>query len=152
MKTLLIACVLALSGILPFHGSAALLVTEQFDYTNGAYVSTASGGNPPGYFLTLNGGTGWQRHWDGHVTPIDIVIASGPTGGMFDGPSFTTFQNSYFRSRPMTTGGIGTVADGALVAWNSMHISSAGSGAGGIRVIDPNGGTSYYPPGQRQRV
>lgn len=136
-----------LSLLVSWPVAADLRVRESFDYPAGTYASVPSTSleppyrSPPGAFKDLSGGTGWSRNWDAHVTSCSLVIEEGPNGGWMAGPSD---KNTYWRSRNMVP--IGSTTDGALVAWNSMILCVSPGGHGGIRVTDPNGGTSYSNP------
>jgi hypothetical protein len=63
-----------LLAVMAVSVNAALLVTEQFNYTPATYTSTASGGNPPGEFhKMINDKMIMQQNnfWSGRLSQDD---------------------------------------------------------------------------------
>lgn len=120
----------------------AILVAEDFNsYSLGTHISVAPPPSP-GDFPTLNGGTGWGTPFRSHIgAGLDIVIASGPSGGLFDGTAATVGPTAFWRDRIMASPILGN-SDGAVI-WQSMFVSTAGIGGGSFRVNNSNGGMDY---------
>lgn len=118
---------------------------ERFDYTPGVYTSVSTKtlpephSNTPGGFSDLDGGFGWRGRWDSHVETLNLEIGESEGGSFFKGPSVNNQQ--WWRSRYLKP--IGSVKDNELVAWISLLVRSEAHAKGGIRFIDPQGGTHF---------
>lgn len=146
MTRCVLAACLGLSIALVLLGTgpvqAGILVTEGFDgYTLGTHISAPPPPNP-GDFPTLNGPAGWGTPFRSHIgANLQIVISAGPSGPLFDGASTTQHPTSWWRDRIMNPK-IHSNSDGTIT-WQSMKVSSAGTGGGAFRVNNQHGGMDY---------
>jgi len=125
---------------------AVILVSEGFDgYAPGTHTSVAPPPSP-GNFPTLNGPAGWGTPFRSHIgAGLQIEISAGPSGGLYDGPSFAGAGRdswTWWRDRIMASPVHPHNPDGA-VSWQSVKLSTAGSSYGGLRVQNQHGGIQY---------